>query len=144
MKNSQDKPSKQAGFSLAEMMVVVVIIGLLAATVGKKVIDRLFTSQVGIAKGEVITIIDALKTYAIENQGRYPESLEALVTPDDSGVTYLEGDLVPTDPWGFEYGYEPPEGGNRLRVFTFGADGAPGGEGKDKDFDNIMIINKEI
>jgi len=144
MKNLQRNRSKQAGFSLAEMMVVVVIIGLLAATVGGKVIDRLFTSQVGIAKGEIISIEDACTQFAIENQSRYPDSLEELITPDDSGVTYLDRDTVPVDPWGYEYGYEPSEGGRTPRIYTLGADGAPGGEGKDKDFDNVAIKNNEI
>ena len=145
MKKHTLRRNARSGFSLAEMMVVVVIIGLLAATVGKRVIDRLFTSQVGIAKGEIIQIVQALDQFAIENNGRYPDSLDELVTPDEQGVAYLDGDAAPTDPWGYEYGYEPPEGSTgKPRVYTLGADGSPGGEGKDSDFDNFMIKNKEI
>jgi len=144
MKKFQRSNNRREGFSLAEMMVVVVIIGLLAATVGKKVIDRLFTSQVGIAKGEISQIVDACDIYAIENGGRHPDSLEELITPGESGVTYLDRETVPQDPWGYEYGYEPPDGSIGPRVFTLGADGAPGGNGKDRDFDNFAIKNNEI
>ena len=135
---------KRAGFSLAELMVVIVIIGLLATMVVPKVVDKLFTSQVGVAKSDIVVIKNAIDTYVIQNQGNYPDSLEALVQPDESGSTYLDGERVPIDPWGNEYLYDPPSGGEPFRVYTLGADGSPGGEGKDQDMDHRMILNKEV
>lgn len=135
----------RGGFSLAELMVVIVIIGLLATLVVPNVMSRLFTSQVGKAKADIVAIVNALDQFAVENNGRYPDSLEALVTPDSNGNTYLNQEVVPKDPWKNEYGYEPPGAGqSKPRVFTMGADGVPGGEAKDADFDNIQIANGEV
>lgn len=137
--------SPRAGFSLAELMVVIVIIGLLATLVIPNVISRLLSGQVGKAKADIITIETALNTYAVENGGRYPPNLEALVTPDENGNTYLDREQVPKDPWGNEYIYEPPGPGQvKPVVKTYGADGVQGGEAKDRDFDNLMIKAGDI
>ncbi len=136
---------EEQGFSLAELMVVIVIIGLLATLVVPNVVARLFASQVGKAKADIVAIENALNSYAVENNGRYPDSLDALVTPDENGNTFLDRETVPVDPWANEYGYEPPgAGNNKPRIFTYGADGVPGGEGKDRDFDNAAIKNGEV
>jgi len=145
MKNSTPirPPKRRAGFSLAELMVVIVIIGLLATLVIPNVVGRLFQSQVGKAKADIMAIVNALDSYAVENSGRYPDSLEALVTPDPNGNTYLNRETVPKDPWKSEYQYEPPVSGQpKPRVFTYGADGVPGGDGKDADIDNFTIVNE--
>lgn len=135
----------RAGFSLAELMVVIVIIGLLATLVVPNVVARLFTGQLGKAKADITQIVQALDNYAVDHNGTYPDSLEALVTPDENNNTYIKGERVPRDPWKNEYLYEPPTTGQPdPRVYTLGADGLPGGEGKDRDFDNIMIKNEEI
>jgi len=127
------------------MMVVIVIIGLLATLVVPNVVSKLFTSQVGKAKADITTIVQALDEYAVQNGGKYPDTLEALVTPDENGHTYLRAERVPVDPWKNEYCYELPTGGRiSPRVYTYGADGAPGGEGKDRDFDNIDIQNGDV
>ena len=136
--------SRRQGFSLAELMVVIVIIGLLATLVVPSVIDKLFTSQRAIAKADIITINEAITTYMLENLGAYPETLQELVTPDENGKRYLDLDIVPKDPWGNEYGYQPPSGGQKHVITCYGSDGAPGGEGDAMDFTNIMIKNKEI
>jgi general secretion pathway protein G len=83
---------------------------------------------------DIASIQQAIDAYAVENQGRCPDSLEALVTPDASGRTFLDRDAVPVDPWGNPYQYEPPSE-ERLepRVYSLGADGMPGGEGADAD-----------
>lgn len=143
--NLRTHRAARAGFSLAELMVVIVIIGLLATLVVPNVIARLFTSQVGKAKADITIIVQALETYAVDNGGTFPDSLEALVTPDENGNTYLSAERVPRDPWKNEYLYEPPVSGQpKPRVYTLGADGVPGGEAKDKDFDNFMIQNGDI
>ncbi|MEX1024344.1 MAG: type II secretion system major pseudopilin GspG [Planctomycetota bacterium] len=134
-----------AGFSLAELMVVIVIIGLLAAVVVPNVLQRLGRAQVGSAKAQITIFESSLNEYAIQNGGRFPDSLDALVEKDASGNSYIEADKVPMDPWGHEYFFEPPNPGNsRFRVGSYGADGEPGGEGDALDIDNIMIKNGEI
>lgn len=145
MKQRRNARASQGGFSLAELMVVIVIIGLLATVVVPNVLGRLFQGQIGKAKADIVAIEHALSQYAVENSGRFPDSLEALITPDANGNTYLDRETVPKDPWGNEYVYEPPgPGQNKAIVKTYGADGVPGGEEKDRDFDNIMIKNGDI
>lgn len=131
---------RRAGFTLAEMMVVIVIIGLLATLVVPNVIQKLAMAMGGKVKADIVAIEANLKEFAINNSGRYPDSLELLVTPDANGHTYLEGKKVPRDPWGNEYQYEAPSPGQPdPRVFTLGKDGQPGGEGDDADIDNFKI-----
>jgi len=135
----------RAGFTLAELMVVIVIIGLLATLVVPNVMKKLFTANITKAKADITAIANAVDQYAIENAGRYPDSLELLVTPDENGFTFLKGEVVPKDPWGFEYGYEPPAAGSQTyRVLSYGKDGSPGGEGDNADIDNVKIQNGEI
>jgi general secretion pathway protein G len=83
------------------------------------------------AQGDIAALVTAVVDYAVENMGVYPDSLAALVTPDENGLTYLNTTTVPLDPWGNPYGYELVDG--RPRVFSLGADGAPGGEGEARD-----------
>lgn len=91
------------------------------------------------AAADVARISAALDHYAINNAGRYPDSLVVLVTPDTNGVAYLGTRALPKDPWGNDYGYEaptPPALGTipvSLRVFSLGADGRPGGSGEAAD-----------
>ena len=136
------KNAQRRGFSLAELMVVIVIIGLLATAVVPKLMDRLLDAKWGKAKADISVIKDALTQYAINNGGSYPDTLEVLVQPDANNRTYIEGNKVPRDPWGKEYGYEPPSGGiPDPRIICFGKDGAPGGEGDNQDRDSIMLVN---
>jgi general secretion pathway protein G len=119
------------GFSLAEMMVVIVIIGLLATLVIPNVMEKFRTAGVEKAKTDIASLVNALNEYAIRNAGKYPESLEALVTPDQSGYRYLQATRVPRDPWKQEYLYEPPQPGSGMpdpRVWSNGKDGQPGGD----------------
>ena len=96
-----------------------------------------------IAKTHIASLHNGLEEYAILNGGRFPETLEVLVTKDSGGNSFLEDELLPTDPWGRPYIYEPPTGGGYegLRVFTLGADGLPGGDGEDADIDHVMARN---
>ncbi len=136
-------PSRR-GFTLAELMVVIVIIGLLATLVVPSVVKKFFTAQRVKATADITSIADAVDSYAIENNGRYPESLEALVTPDENGHTFLNQETVPIDPWGNPYNYEPPGPGQpKPRVLSYGKDGIPGGEGDAADMDNFSIRNQE-
>lgn len=136
--------NRRQGFTLAELMVVIVIIGLLATLVVPNVVRKLFVANTAKAKSDIMSIADAVTNYAVENGGRYPDGIEALVTPDANGHSYLAQETVPKDPWGHEYVYElPPSGSQKFRVISYGKDGVPGGEGDDADIDNIRIINGE-
>ena len=114
-------------FTLVEIMVVVVIIGLLATMVAPRVMDALFRSNIKKAKVDIRQIAQAVQMFQLRNNGRLPDDLEALVTPDENGQTYLQ-DLteVPLDPWGNEYRLEPdPEHPRQFIVRSYGEDGQP-------------------
>ncbi len=137
-------PSRR-GFSLAELMVVIVIIGLLATMVVPALLQRLGQAFEGKVKGDLVEIESALTQYAINNMMRYPETLQELMDPDDSGKRYLNGENVPKDPWGNEYAYEPPTSNHpNPLVLSYGKDGAPGGAGDDRDLTNDMLHNHEF
>jgi general secretion pathway protein G len=137
--------TSRAAFTLAELMVVIVIIGLLATLVVPNVVRKLFVANVAKAKSDIMAIDQAIVGFAIENGGRFPDSLEVLVTPDANGHSFLDRETVPRDPWNNEYILEPaPSGSQKFRVISYGKDGVPGGEGDDADIDNIKIKNGEI
>ena len=145
MKNNRIRRTKSAGFSLAELMVVIVIIGLLLAYVAPNVMKKLRSGQEGRVKIDIMQIESALTDFAVQNGGVYPDSLESLVTPDENGLTYLKATTVPLDPWKNEYQYEPPGPGETdPTVYSFGEDGQRGGDGKARDITNHMITNGEI
>jgi general secretion pathway protein G len=137
---------KQHGFTLIEIMVVIVILGVLAALVVPKIMGRPDEARVGAAKQDVGAITQALKLYRLDN-GRYPsteQGLNALVIkPATEPIPsnwkaggYL--DKLPKDPWGQSYQYLNPglRNATDIDVFSFGADGKPGGEGNDADIGN--------
>ncbi len=128
-----------AGFTLIEIMVVLVIIGVLAALIAPNVLDRAADARVTAARTDVNNLMQALKLYKLDNQ-RYPsaeQGLDALVRRPETGAVppnwkpYL--DKLPADPWGRPYQYLNPGLKGEIDVFSFGADGQPGGEGRDAD-----------
>lgn len=140
MSTGRPRRMNRRGFSLVELMVVIVIISLLATLVATNAISYLGQARKSAAESDIAAICTALDTYSIQNGGRYPDTLEALIMPDENGETFLDDMLaVPIDPWGSPYVYEPPAGTQALRVLTLGQDGAPGGEGKGADIDNVTM-----
>ena len=148
MKSLNRKPDhtrRSAGFSLAELMVVIVILGLLATLAVQNVPAILRRAFGGTVKANITTICQSIDNFVVLNNGRHPESLEQLVTPDENNETILKGRKVPADPWGAEFLYDPPMSGNRgYRVYSYGKDGVPGGVGEDMDIDNWMIEDGEV
>lgn len=135
---------RRAGFTLAEMMVVIVIIGLLATLVVPNVLQRMGKAYESKAKVDITAIAQALDEYAMNNAMQFPDSLEVLVQPDVNGYTYLKQKTLPKDPWNREYMYEPPQPGQpEPRIYTLGKDGAQGGEGDERDIDNFTIKDGE-
>ena len=127
------------GFTLIELMVVMVIIGVLAALIVPNVLDRADDARVTAAKTDIANIVQQLKMYRLDNQ-RYPtaeQGLQALIAkPTTPPVPanwrpYLE--KLPNDPWGRPYQYLNPGVKGEVDVMSFGADGQSGGEGKDAD-----------
>ncbi len=127
------------GFTLIELLVVLVIIGILGALIVPNLIERTDDARVTAARTDVNNLMQALKLYKLDNQ-RYPsaeQGLQSLVTKPTTGnvppnwKVYI--DKLPADPWGRPYQFLNPGVKGEIDVFSFGADGQPGGEGKDAD-----------
>jgi general secretion pathway protein G len=139
-------PTRAAGFTLIEIMVVVVILGILAALVAPNVIRRIDDARVTKARQDIRAYETALNLYRMDNF-RYPtteQGLEALVKrPTDPSIrNWKEGgytDGIKKDPWGNDYNYLAPGSHGEYDLYTLGADGQPGGEGQDADIGNWNI-----
>jgi len=141
-------PGREGGFTLIEIMVVVVILGILAALVAPNVISRIDDAQINRAKQDIRAIESSLQLYRLDNF-RYPttdQGLEALVNqPADPTIrNWKQGgylDKLPVDPWGtpYQYIYPGQSGVGEFDVFTLGADAQNGGDGINGDIGNWNI-----
>ena len=136
----RDRP-RQAGFTLLEMLVVLVIIGLLLGLVGMRLLSNVDRGKVTAATAQARVLKTALDTLNLD-LGRFPTKSEGLALlvkpPQEPGAArrwmgpYLEGD-VPNDPWGNPYIYQMDQTGRVAGIISLGADGKPGGTGADAD-----------
>lgn len=133
--------SGRHGFTLIEVMVVVVILAILAALIVPKIMSRPDEARAVAAKQDIATIVQALRLYRLDNT-RYPTSEQGLValvarpTVAPAPANWKAGgylERLPKDPWGNPYLYLNPGLRGEIDVFSFGADGAAGGEGVDAD-----------
>jgi general secretion pathway protein G len=136
---------RSTGFTLVEIMVVVVILGILAVLIVPRVLGRSDEARQAAAKHDIATIMQSLKLYRLDN-GRYPtndQGLQALVTKPTSSPApsnwkpYL--DKLPKDPWGNTYQYLSPGVHGEVDVFSLGADSQPGGTGADLDIGSWQL-----
>ena len=144
MYSTSRRPADQRGFTLIEIMVVVVILGILAAIAVPRIMSRPDTARITKAKQDIRVVENALKLYRLDNYN-YPsteQGLEALVAEPAGepvaknwkGGGYL--DRLPLDPWGNQYQFLNPGVKSEIDLYTLGADDRPGGEGPNADIGN--------
>ncbi|MFO8083730.1 MAG: type II secretion system major pseudopilin GspG [Desulfobacterales bacterium] len=137
------------GFTLIELMVVIVILGILAGLIVPRIMGRPEEAKQLKARMQIESIETALKLYKLDN-GTYPsteQSLEALVEKPETGSIpqnwraggYLEKSKIPRDPWDNDFIYLSPGIHHEFDLISYGADGIPGGEGKNQDINNWEI-----
>ena len=141
--------SNSKGFTLIELMIVIIILGVLAMYIAPKFMERPGEAKQVKARLDITSFETALKLYKLDN-GKYPsteQGLQALVVKPESGDIpkkwrsggYLEKRKVPNDPWDNEYIYLSPGLKGDFDIISYGADGAPGGEDENKDVNNWDI-----
>ena len=138
------RKSDEQGFTLVELMVVIVIIGLLATVVAINVLPSQDRAMVEKAKADIAVLEQAVESYRLDNFVFPPAQagLQALVAMPpgmNAPERYREGGYIrrlPKDPWGADYQYAAPGEHGAFDIYSFGADGKKGGEGKDADLGN--------
>jgi general secretion pathway protein G len=148
--NKSTRKRSERGFTLIELMVVIVIIGILAAYIAPKFINRTEDAKINTAKAQIRGFESALKMFRLDC-GFYPsteQGLQALISAPTTGRIsenyraggYLESSKVPDDPWGNAYLYESPgSNGFDYEIRSLGADGVEGGENENADIANWNI-----
>ncbi|MGD8520340.1 MAG: type II secretion system major pseudopilin GspG [Desulfobacterales bacterium] len=137
------------GFTLIEIMVVIIILGILAVYIGPKIMGRPEEARRTKTKVDIAALETALKLYKLDN-GIYPsteQGLQALVEKPESGIVpnkwrdggYLDKNKVPKDPWGNDFVYLSPGVHGDFDIISYGSDGVPGGEGQNMDVNNWEI-----
>lgn len=142
-------PVNSHGFTLIEIMVVLVILGILATYIFPKIMGRPDEAKQIKARLDIVSLESALKLYRLDN-GMYPsteQSLMALISPPETEPVpgkwhkggYLEKSRLPKDPWSNDYVYLSPGVQDEFDIISYGADGVPGGEDKNKDINSWEI-----
>ena len=137
------------GFTLIEIMVVITILGILAALIVPRVVGRTDDARIAAARQDIASLLQALKLYRLDN-GAYPtteQGLKALLAkptieplpPNWKQGGYLERSSTPKDPWGNDYKYLNPGLKGEVDVFSYGRDGAAGGESVDADIGSWQL-----
>jgi general secretion pathway protein G len=144
MKNER-KVLGQQGFTLVEIMIVVVILGLLVGLVGPKIFKQFEKAERGTAKAQIEMLGTSVDTFRLDMR-RYPKELDELLRkPSDDknwDGPYVKKDL-PTDPWERPYVYKcPGDDGRDYDIISYGADGQPGGDGENADINNWESLKK--
>jgi general secretion pathway protein G len=140
--NLPSRSKRSAGFTLVELLVVLVILGLLAALVAPRVLSYLGSSKTKTAQLQITSFADALDLYRLDNQGlpTTADGLKALVEKPANATgwngPYLSQSKIPPDPWGKDYQYASPGQHGEYDLFSLGADGKPGGEDENQDVVN--------
>ena len=138
--------NENQGFTLIELMVVIIILGVLAMWVAPKIMDRPGEARQMKVRLDIQNLETALKLYKLDN-GSYPsteQGLQSLVEMPETGIIpkkwkkggYLEKGRVPKDPWGNDFVYLSPGLKGDFDIISYGADGVPGGEDENKDINN--------
>lgn len=146
---SNARVKKHAGFTLIELMVVIVILSILAVYVAPKLVGREEQAKQVKARVDIQGLETALKLYKLDN-GRYPtteQGLDALVEPPETGKAaenwrqggYIDKGKIASDPWGNDYIYLSPGSHGDYDIISYGADGEPGGEEENKDIKSWEI-----
>jgi general secretion pathway protein G len=131
--------ARSTGFTLIEILVVLAIIGLIAAVAAPQVFNRLGGAKTDSARVQIEALSTSIDLYRLE-VGKLPNDLQDLVSKP-SGVDrwngpYLRKPVVPKDPWGIEFLYKSPGEHSDYDLYSYGADGTAGGEGEDRDLSN--------
>lgn len=150
-KTGTDKPQGQSGFTIMEVLVVLIIITILAGIVGVNVLPKLGESKVKAAQVQLKNLKAAVNLYRVE-QHHVPDQSEGLraLVECPTGLDrknrypeggYLDSSEVPLDPWGQAYIYlQPGRKDQRFEIISYGADGEPGGENEDADLSSADLI----
>ncbi len=144
------KTRNQKGFTLIEIMVVIIILGLLAGLVLPRILGQEEKAKIGTAKVQIRSLESALDAYKLDN-GSYPsteQGFDALIRKPETGRVppkwreggYLKPARIPKDPWDKDYVYlSPGSEGREYEIISYGADNEPGGEGKNADIQSWKI-----